>query len=227
MRLLLIEDSRDIAGVVFDYFEALGHELDYAADGRQGLNLGTENLYDLILLDVMLPGMDGYSVCRTLREQGVKTPVLMLTARDTKDDTLTGFAHGADDYVVKPFDLNILEARIEALVRRSKPEGFQNDLSFGELSLNMESRIVTRNGQTLNLNPTGFRILKLLISKAPAAVSRDEIIYELWKDNPPDGDVLRNHIYQLRTQVDKPFPVAMVKTVPTVGYRLECGTQEP
>ena len=220
MRLLLVEDSRDIAGIIFDYFEALGYELDYAADGRQGLALATENTYDLILLDVMLPGIDGFTVCRKLREQGLNIPIIMLTARDTKDDTLNGFAHGADDYVVKPFDLNILEARVEALARRSRPETLSNNLSFGELSLDLNSHSAIREERQIPLNPTGFTILKLLVSKAPATVTRDEIIYELWRDDPPDGDVLRNHIYQLRNLIDKPFDNAIIKTVPKIGYRL-------
>ncbi|WBA85329.1 response regulator transcription factor [Endozoicomonas sp. GU-1] len=222
MRLLLVEDSRDVAGILFDYFEALDYELDYAADGRQGLTLGLENSYDIILLDVMLPGMGGFEICAELRQQGITAPILMLTARDTREDTLCGFGQGADDYVIKPFDLNILQARIEALVRRVHPERFQQTLRCGSLQLDMRTREVFREGQRIILNPTGFRILALLAGKAPATVTREEISYSLWKDNPPDGDILRNHIYQLRSQVDKPFNKALIVTVPKTGYRLDC-----
>ncbi len=222
MRLLLVEDSRDVAGILYDYFEALGYELDYAADGRQGLNLALENVYDLILLDVMLPGMNGLEVCAALRRHGLAIPILMLTARDTKEDTLNGFAQGANDYVIKPFDLNILQARIEALVRHTKPENFQQKIRCGALELDMGTRKVVREGQKILLNPTCFRILAMLVSKAPVAVTREEISYQLWKDNPPDGDVLRNHIYQLRNQVDKPFDQALIITVHKIGYRLYC-----
>ena len=146
MRLLLIEDNRDIAGVIFDYFEALGHAMDYTADGNQGLALATENPYDLVILDIMLPGRDGYSVCRALRERQVDTPILMLTARDTTDDTLQGFGEGADDYLVKPFDLKVLQARIEAIVRRRSGGAFAKHLSFDALTLDLGSHAVERQG---------------------------------------------------------------------------------
>ncbi|WP_062268470.1 response regulator transcription factor [Endozoicomonas arenosclerae] len=224
MRVLLVEDSREIAGVILDYFESTGHEVDYAADGKNGLSLACENTYDIIILDVMLPGMDGFRVCRELRTSGVSTPVLMLTARDTTDDTLQGFSEGADDYLIKPFDLKILDARVNALVRRSSPSVFKKQLIYGGLSLDVASHSAIREGQPIGLNPTCFKILKILMDKAPEVVTRDELIYAIWRDDPPEGDTLRNHIYQLRTSVDKPFEQALILTVPKVGYRLKGST---
>ena len=221
MRLLLIEDNREIAGIVLDYFEAFGHQLDYTADGRHGLELASEQYFDVIILDIMLPGMDGYQVCRELRKRRITTPVLMLTARDTTDDTLQGFEEGADDYLVKPFDLKILEARVKALVRRNSPGAFSDALEFEDLTLDLGNHSARRGDRDIPLNPTCFTLLKLLISKSPDLVTREEMIYAIWGDEPPDGDALRNHIYQLRVVVDKPFEQPMITTVPKVGYRLQ------
>ncbi|MGB1237111.1 MAG: response regulator transcription factor [Pseudomonadales bacterium] len=221
MRLLLIEDHRDIAGVIFDYFEALNYQLDYAADGQQGLHLASNNRYDIILLDVMLPRIDGITLCKTLREQAVDTPILMLTARDSREDILQGFGAQADDYVVKPFDLPILHARIEALVRRKNPSAHSKALNIGELQLDLSTHSASRAGRTLNLTPTGFSILSQLAAAAPNTVSKQDLSYQLWGDEPPEGDILRNHIYQLRCELDKPFAQAMLLTVARVGYRLQ------
>ncbi|PSW19968.1 DNA-binding response regulator [Photobacterium sanctipauli] len=220
MKLLLVEDHQDIAGVIFDYFELKGHTLDHASNGLHGLELGSQNHYDLIILDIMLPKLDGYAVCNKLREQGIETPILMLTARDTREDTLTGFAQGADDYLVKPFDLEILEARIQALTRRHSGVTATNTLEFGDLKLDLNQHVVERGHCTFSLNPTLFTILKLLMLRAPKVVSKDEIISALWGDDEPEGNVLRSHIYQLRHQIDKPFKHAYIKTVPKVGYQL-------
>ena len=220
MKLLLVEDHQDIAGVIFDFFEIKGYTLDYANNGQHGYELGCANHYDLIILDVMLPKMDGFTVCRQLREQGIDTPILMLTARDTREDTLEGFQHGADDYLVKPFDLDILEARIKALTRRRQGETAVSTLAFGDLRLDLSSHNLMRENCCFALNPTLFTILKLLITRAPKVVSKQELIAALWGDDEPEGNVLRSHIYQLRNQIDKPFKHAYIKTIPKVGYQL-------
>ncbi|PSW15758.1 DNA-binding response regulator [Photobacterium rosenbergii] len=220
MKLLLVEDHQDIAGVIFDFFEIKGYTLDYANNGQHGLELGSSEHYDLIILDVMLPKMDGFEVCQALRDRGIDTPILMLTARDTREDTLEGFSHGADDYLVKPFDLEILEARIKALTRRRMGETALNTLSFGEMTLDLSTHTVERGICSFSLNPTLFTILKLLMMKAPKVVSKQEMIAALWGDNEPEGNVLRSHIYQLRHQIDKPFKHAYIKNVPKVGYQL-------
>ncbi|MBB1486357.1 response regulator transcription factor [Oceanospirillum sediminis] len=220
MKLLLVEDHQDIAGIIFDFFEIKGYTLDYASNGQQGYDLARENYYDLIILDVMLPRMDGYTVCNKLRDQGIDTPILMLTARDTREDTLTGFQQGADDYLVKPFDLDILEARINALTRRRNGQTANKFLSFGQLSLDMNNHTLTRGDCRFSLNPTLFTLMKLLIMRAPDVVSKDEMINALWGEDEPDGNVLRSHIYQLRSQIDKPFSHHYLKTVTKVGYQL-------
>ncbi len=168
----------------------------------------------------MLPRMDGYTVCNKLREQGVDTPILMLTARDTREDTLEGFSQGADDYLVKPFDLEILEARIKALTRRRTGETAANTLNFGQLELDLSNHTVHRSNCSFSLNPTLFTILRLLMVRAPKLVTKEEIISTLWGDDEPEGNVLRSHIYQLRNQIDKPFKHSYIKTVPKVGYQL-------
>jgi DNA-binding response OmpR family regulator len=220
MKLLLIEDHQDIAGVIFDFFEIKGYTLDYANNGLHGYELASSNHYDLIILDVMLPRMDGFTVCQKLREQGVDTPILMLTARDTREDTLEGFAQGADDYLVKPFDLEILEARIKSLTRRHVGNTATKTLKFGELALDLNTHIVSRNDCQFSLNPTLFTILKLMMVRAPNVVAKDELVAALWGDDEPEGNVLRSHIYQLRSQIDKPFKHAYINTVPKVGYQL-------
>ncbi|MAC48020.1 response regulator transcription factor [Oceanospirillum beijerinckii] len=220
MKLLLVEDHQDIAGIIFDFFELKGYVLDYACNGQQGFDLARDNHYDLIILDVMLPRMDGYTVCKKLREQGIDTPILMLTARDTREDTLAGFEQGADDYLVKPFDLEILEARIKALTRRRLGQTATKAIRFEQLTLDINTHSLNRGDCRLSLNPTQFTILKLLIMRAPEVVSKEEIVHTLWGEDEPEGNVLRSHIYQLRNQIDKPFSHHYLKTVPKVGYQL-------
>ncbi len=220
MKLLLIEDHKDIAGVIFDFFELKGHTLDYASDGLQGYNLARTQFFDLIILDVMLPKMDGFTVCEKLRQNGITTPILMLTARDTKEDTLSGFSCGADDYLVKPFDLDILEARTNALVNRQCGLQSISTIHFEQLSLDLPSRTMTRQGLNFVLNPTQFSIIKQLMIAAPNIVTKQQILHLLWGDNEPESDILRSHIYQLRNLIDKPFPHSYIKTVPKIGYQL-------
>ncbi|MBU2972458.1 response regulator transcription factor [Pseudoalteromonas sp. C2R02] len=226
MKILLVEDSKAVAEVVYDYFEGAQFEgveyvLDYAPTGSLGFQLAQENRYDCIILDIMLPGMDGISVCKELRALGNDTPIIMLTARDTNQDMLTGLKTGADDYVVKPFDLELLEARIEAIIRRTKGSGFKTSLTVGDLTMDLSSHQVIRSGQNIKLNPSNFKVLKLLMEKHPVVATREEIEHLLWPDEQPDQDILRKHIYQLRSKLDKPFENEILKTVPKTGYKLE------
>lgn len=220
MMILLIEDHQDIAGVIFDFLGLKGYTLDYASHGNQGLQLACSNYYDVIILDVMLPQVDGLTLCKTLRENGINTPILMLTARDTNEDILAGFEHGADDYLVKPFDLHILEARIKALYKRKTGVVAVKQLTFSGLSLDLTTRIVRREGREITLNQTLFTILKIMMLRAPNVTSREEVINEVWQENEPEGDILRGHIYLLRNEVDKPFQHHYIKTIPKVGYQL-------
>ncbi|OZS42448.1 response regulator transcription factor [Photobacterium sanguinicancri] len=220
MKILLVEDHLDIAGIIFDYFEIKGFTLDHASNGEHGLALAQANYYDLIILDIMLPKMNGMDICHQLRTEGNDTPILMLTALDTREDTLTGFAKGADDYLVKPFDLEILEARIIALTRRRQGEVSTNVLIFADLSLNLQTHSAQREDKNIALNPSQFIILQLLMQRAPQHVSKQALSHALWKDDEPEGNILRSHIYQLRNLIDKPFASSYIHTVPKFGYQL-------
>jgi DNA-binding response OmpR family regulator len=220
LRILIVEDNIDIAENIADYFELQGHVTDFALDGIGGLHLALTQEYDAIILDVMLPGMDGIAFCRKLRKEGKKaTPVLMLTARDTLDDKLEGFEAGADDYLVKPFELEELSARIQALVRRSD-HAEERLLRIGDLELDLGKMQVQRAGRRIELNRACLKILTMLMQASPNVVSRQEIEHALWGDMPPGSDALRSHIYTLRRAIDKPFKFALLETVHGVGYRL-------
>ena len=220
MRILIIEDNRDIAANLGDFLSDRDHEVDYAYDGVTGLHLAVVNEFDAIVLDLALPGMDGLEVCRKLRTDGRKeTPVLMLTARDQLEDKLTGFESGADDYLVKPFELREVEARLEVLARRGqrvKPR----ELQVGDLEYNLETLTVKRAGKSIDLNPIGLKLLDKLMTASPAVVTRRELEHHVWGEELPDSDSLRVHIHSLRAAIDKPFDQAMIQTRHGIGYCL-------
>lgn len=220
MRLLVVEDNRDILANVADYLALNGYTVDCAQDGLTGLHLAASNPYDLIILDLMLPGIDGYTLCQRLREsERRETPVIMLTARDTLDDRLQGFRAGTDDYLTKPFALPELAARIEAVLRRSRGGG-RRLLKVADLSYDLDTLEVMRGGQALKIGPTGLKLLAILMQKSPAIVPRETLENALWGDIPPDSDSLRSHIHGLRQLIDKPFPQPLLHTVHGIGYRL-------
>ena len=219
--VLLVEDHRDIAEMVREYLESKDYIVDYAPDGVSGLRLSENNDYDAIVLDVMLPGIDGLNVCRRLRQESLNdVPVLMLTARDTLSDKLSGFGHGADDYLVKPFDLEELEARLTALIRRQTRSIPKDHLEVAGLSFDVTTLLVTRDGIELTINPIGLKILGLLMRRSPSVVLRRDIEREIWGNLPPDSDALRSHMYTLRKAVDKPFNTVLIHTVHGAGFRL-------
>lgn len=218
MRLLVIEDNRDILANVADYLLAQGHWVDCAENGPGGLHLALTERYDLVVLDIGLPGMDGYAVCGRLRDAGQQVPIIMLTARDVLDDRLQGLKAGADDYLVKPFALAELAARIEAVLRRSG--GHARQLQVADLVLDLNSLQAQRAGHVLKLNPTCLKILELLLRKSPAVVHRETLEEALWGDAPPNSDSLRSHMHLLRQIIDKPFPKPLLHTVHGIGYRL-------
>jgi len=220
-KLLIIEDNPDIVANLYAFFEPKGFELDNAHNGIRGLDMVSNHRYDVILLDVMLPGMDGTTLCQKLREElHDKTPVLMLTARDTVLDKVAGFDSGADDYLVKPFSLVELESRIKALIRRHQNEYFEHTITIGDLTLNESQHIVSREDNVLKLTPTGFKIVKALMSASPRVMSKSELEEKVWGDNIPSSDALRTHLHSVRAQVDKPFEKMMIITVPSVGYQI-------
>ncbi|AER54784.1 response regulator transcription factor [Pseudoxanthomonas spadix] len=224
MRLLVIEDNRNLVANLFDYFESRGHALDAAPDGVTGLHLATTQVFDAVLLDWMLPRMDGREVLRRLRgEYGSIVPVIMLTARDELPDKIDGFRTGADDYLTKPFAMQELEVRLEALLARANGRNRRRVLQVADLTLDLSTLEATRAGQPLHLYPACRKLLEVLMQASPAAVTRQRLEYALWGDEPPDGDMLRSHIYELRRSVDGPFQTKLIQTLPRVGYRLLTG----
>jgi DNA-binding response OmpR family regulator len=220
MHLLLIEDNPDLAGNLSDYFAARHHTVDMAYNGLSGLQFALENAYDVIVLDLMLPGMDGLEVCKRLRTAGHNTPVLMLTARDTLENKLEGFGSGADDYLVKPFAMPELEARLVSLSRRAHGETTRSILAVADLRFDPDSLRVERGGRRIELAPIPLRILGLLLRRSPGVVRREEIEREIWADDPPDSDALRAHIHALRSAVDRGAAEALIHTVRGIGYQL-------
>jgi len=221
LQILLVEDQLNIAQNIADYLEAKGHVLDFARQGQQGLDLALNNHYDLLILDLNLPVMDGLVVCQQLREKSVRhIPILMLTARDSIDDKVSGFTVGADDYLTKPFSLQELEVRCLALSRRHLLQS-EDVVNIGPLQLDKKRQTVKRAGQLLNLHSMGYRILTILIDAYPQVVSRSQLSQQLWGDEPTESDALRSHIYQLRTVLDKPFTTALLKTRHGVGFALD------
>lgn len=220
VRVLIVEDNRDICANIAAYLEKYRYVLDFAYDGLSAMQLALTNPFDAIVLDLMLPGMDGLSFCHKLRaDAGLSTPVLMLTARDTLDDKLKGFAAGADDYLVKPFALQELHARLQALYKRSHGKT-GNLLTVADLTLNRFTLQVHRAGQRVDVNPAGMKLLQRLMEQAPSVVARDALETLLWADEPPDGDALRSHMYKLRQAIDRPFASPLIHTVHRIGYRI-------
>jgi len=226
LHVLLVEDQLSIAQNISDYMEQKGHVLDFATQGQQGLELALENHYDLIILDLNLPVMDGLDVCQQLREKSsYHIPILMLTARDSIEDKVSGFSVGADDYLTKPFSLQELEVRCLALSRRHLLQT-SDILTIGPLSLDRKRKQVTREGQLLSLHSMGFRILTVLAEAYPRVVSRSQLSQKLWGDEPTESDAMRSHIYQLRNVLDKPFDSPILKTVHGVGFTLDINNEK-
>ncbi|OPZ11344.1 MAG: Transcriptional activator protein CzcR [Alphaproteobacteria bacterium ADurb.BinA280] len=226
--VLLVEDNRNISEMVGEYLERKGFGVDYATNGSDGLRLATEGSYDVVVLDLMLPRMDGLEVCRRLRSEAKKsTPVLMLTARDTLDDKVRGLEVGADDYLVKPFAIQELEARIRALIRRDRRQVSAAVLEVADLVLDTATLRATRAGQELQLSPIALRLLTILMRESPRVVSRRDIEREIWGDGLPDSDTLRSHLYNLRKIIDKPFRSQLLHTIHSAGYRLAELETEP
>ena len=219
--ILLIEDHHDIAAMVCDHLEYRGYEVDYAADGVTGLHLAVTGEFDAIILDLMLPGMDGLDICRKYRgEAGGSKPILMLTARDTLEDKVAGLDAGADDYLVKPFEMEELDARLRALLRRAGGDLAPTVLRVADLEFDTGTLEVRRDGRLITLTPIGMKLLETLMKASPRVVSRRELEREVWGDIVPDSDALRSHLYNLRKAMDKPFDEVLLHNVPGMGYRL-------
>jgi DNA-binding response OmpR family regulator len=217
LRLLIVEDQADLAASIWDYFARRGHLVDHAADGATALRMAMEGRYDTIVLDLGLPRLDGLVVCQRLRAAGRDVRIIMLTARDTLDDKLKGFAEGADDYLVKPFALKELEARIGVLARAGAANGAV--VSACGLELDTRGFIARREGHAIPLTRMQGLLLECLIRRSPAVVGKQELLSAAWSGGSGDAAALHTHIFALRAALDKPFATRLIHSVHGVGYR--------
>ena len=220
--VLIIEDSNDLAANIADYLEAKGYLVDVAMDGVTGLHLAVTQPHDVIVLDLMLPGIDGLTVCRRLRQDAQSAvPVLMLTARATLDDKAAGFSEGADDYLVKPFELRELDLRLRALTRRTRAGETLRRLKVADLVFDLDTLAIQRADKPITLPALSMKILELLMKRAPNVVWRRDIEQTVWGDSPPDSDALRVHMHTLRSAIDPPGLPPLLHTLRGVGYQLK------
>jgi two-component system OmpR family response regulator len=220
MRVLLVEDEVDLAEAVATGLRAEGFDVDVTHDGLDGLWRAEEHDYAAILLDIMLPGMNGYRICATLREHGNDTPILMLTAKDGDLDQAEGLDTGADDYLTKPFAFVVLVARLRALLRRGGPRRAPV-LHAGELVLDPAVRTCTVKGEPIELTPREFSLLEHLMRHVGLVVSRRDLLNSIWgPDYPADSNVVDVYVRYLRKKIDEPFGRASIETIRGVGYRL-------
>ncbi len=222
MKLLLVEDNRELALNITEYLERKGHIVDYAADGLTALNLVLRDTFDVAVLDIMLPGMDGLSLCQKIRE-GIDYDIalIVLTAKDKESDKLEGFSVGCDDYVVKPFSMPELEARLYALVRRTQQHTKKGrKVAVEDLEYNSSTLKIFRGGDELKLKPVPRKILVLLMHNAYRVVTRRELEESIWDGDPPESEVLRSHIYAIRGELNKNGRENILHTIRGVGYLL-------
>lgn len=219
-QILLVEDDRSLSASLADYLTELDFELDFAFNGQSALTLLQDNDYDLIVMDVAMPVLDGLATANKIRQElHLDTPIIFLTARDTLEDKLAGFNSGGDDYLVKPFSPEELVCRIQALLQRGRIRNLSMQ-TLGELTFNHKLHQVQRNGHTIALDEVQYQLLNLLAQQAPNPISRATLEDALWPQGLPESNPLRTHIYRLRQNLDKPFQSNLVVTVHGTGYRL-------
>jgi DNA-binding response OmpR family regulator len=226
LKVLIIEDNAALAANIYDYLEACGHHPDAAPDGESGLSLLAINQYDVVVLDWMMPRMDGMAMLARLRALKSTIPVIVVTAKDQLENKLQGFETGADDYIVKPVALPELEIRLRVLAQRAR--GAQESspvLQVDDLRFDLGTLEVTRAGKRLAMTPVRRQLLELLMRKSPALVRREELETLIWQDDVPDNDVLRSHMHMLRKSVDGNSARKLIKTITGSGYRL-CASDE-
>ena len=223
MRILIVEDERKVADALINGFEAEGYEVEHAASGEEGYFLASSQVFDLVLLDLMLPGRDGLEILTTLRERNREVPVLILTARDAVTDRVKGLDLGADDYLVKPFAFPELSARVRALLRRGRSDQVLR-LQCADLTMDLVTRKVTRGEQVLNLTAREAGLLEFLMRHQNHVVSREMLAREVWQQPDrltPIDNVIDVHINRLRNKVDEPFALPLIHTVRGVGFVLQ------
>ncbi|PWU22190.1 MAG: DNA-binding response regulator [Candidatus Rokuibacteriota bacterium] len=220
MRLLVVEDDLKLARALERGLQREGYAVDLADTGDDALSQANENDYDAVVLDVMLPGRDGFSVCRAMRTNERWAPVLMLTARDQVSDRIRGLDAGADDYLVKPFDFGELLARLRALIRRG-PSERAPVIEVGDLRIDPASRIVTRGGREIELTVREFALLRFLAQRAGEVVSREQLLEHVWDTGEGSTNVVDVYVGYLRNKVERPFRGRLIRTVRGVGFMLE------
>ena len=222
MRVLLVEDDEKIASFIVKGLKAEGFAVDHAANGEDGLHWALTEPYDAAVIDIMLPKMDGLSLIENMRAQKVKTPVIILSAKDSVDDRVRGLQTGGDDYLTKPFSFSELLARVQALIRRSSDQAEPTKLVAGEIEMDLIKREVVRAGEKIDLQPLEFSLLEYLMRNAGRVVSKTMIMEHVWDYYfDPQTNVVESRIYKLRDKIDKPFGNRMIHTVRGVGYVLK------
>lgn len=221
MKLLVVEDDAETADYVAQGLRELGHAVDVASNGRDGLFLATDGAYDLLVVDRMLSGLDGLALVKTLRGAGIQTPVLFLTTLGGIDDRVEGLEAGGDDYLIKPFAFAELAARVQALGRRPPIQQDATTLRVADLEMDLVSRRVSRRGKTMDLQPREFRLLEYLMRHAGEVVTRTMLLEKVWDFHfDPKTSVVETHISRLRTKIDRDFDTALIHTVRGAGYCL-------
>jgi two-component system OmpR family response regulator len=222
MRILVVEDDRDTSAYIANGLTEEGHSVDCFADGRDGLLQASTEEYDVMIVDRMLPGLDGLGLVRTLRGAGRQVPVIFLTSLGGVDDRVAGLEVGGDDYISKPFAFSELLARINALSRRPPLRGGEDSLlTVGDLQMDLIKRIVTRRGERIDLQPREFRLLEVLMRNKSRVLTRTMLLERVWDFHfDPKTSVVETHISRLRTKVDKPFDRELIQTIRGTGYRI-------
>ncbi|MHA6288287.1 response regulator transcription factor [Maricaulis sp. CAU 1757] len=222
MRILIVEDDREAASYIRKGLRESGHVADHASDGEEGLEMARAAEYDVLVVDRMMPRMDGLSMVEALRKDEDRTPVLILSALGEVDDRVEGLKAGGDDYLVKPYAFAELLARVEALARRRDPDAVRTKLVVGDLEMDLLARTVVRNGEDILLQPREFRLLEFLMKHSGQVVTRTMLLEKVWDYHfDPQTNVIDVHISRLRAKIDKPFPRALLHTVRGAGYRLQ------
>ncbi len=226
LRVLIAEDNADIAENIGEFLELKGHHVDYAYDGQMAVSLVGSERFDIVVMDVMMPKQNGIEATKTIRTlPNGDIPILMLTARDMLEDKIEGLTCGADDYIVKPFDMSELYARMQAQVRKST-NSYNTMLCVGNIQLDKQNQKGKIGDCCLELNPTTFKIMYALVKSYPNLVDKSELEFILWGDNKPDTDILRSHIYNLRQSIKKCCKHTGVKGKHGKGYLLEMAGNE-
>lgn len=221
MRILIVEDDREVAGNIAKMLRESGHVVDMAHDGEDGLVMARDGAFDVLIVDRMMPRRDGLSMISILREEGDKTPALVLSALGEVDDRVAGLTAGGDDYLVKPYAPSELKARVDALARRRDPEALKTRLQVGDLEMDLLARTVKRGEEAIQLQPREFRLLEFLMRHAGQVVTRTMLLEKVWDYHfDPQTNVIDVHISRLRSKIDKPFDTSMLHTVRGAGYRL-------